>query len=122
MKILLIISFFLVPCISIANTIVVGPNQTVNTLSKADSLAKAGDTIRLKSGVYKEGNILISRSITLIGEGKVVLDGENKNELLTISGRRILIKNIQFRNAGYSALNDFAAIKVIDAGDITIEN
>lgn len=122
MRILLLISIFLIPCIGIANIIVAGPDETVTTLSKAVSLAKAGDTIRLKSGVYKEGNILISRSIALIGEGKAILDGENKNELLTISGRRIIIKNIQFRNAGYSALNDFAAIKVIDASDITIEN
>jgi nitrous oxidase accessory protein len=121
MKIRLIILSLLSFYLSQANTIVIGPGQPVNSLKKAVSLAKDGDTIRIKAGVYKEGNIIITRAITLIGENNSILDGEKKNELLTISGRKITVKNLQFQNAGYSALNDFASIKVIDAGEITIE-
>lgn len=92
------------------------------TFKKAVELAKDYDTILLKKGIYKEGNVPITRSITIIGEAGAVLDGENKNELLTISGKNITVKNILFRNAGYSALNDFAAIKIIDASGILLES
>ena len=122
MHYLLIILVLLSPYLNHANKIIAGAGQQVNSLSKAVSIAKNGDTILLKAGTYKEGNILISRSITLIGEKNTILDGENKTELITISGRKITVKNIRFQNAGYSALNDFAAIKVIDAGEVIIEN
>lgn len=103
-------------------TIIAGQGQPITSLKKAVSLAKDGDTIILKNGTYKEGNVLITKSLTLIGEANTILDGENKHELLTISGRNITIKKIQLQNAGYSALNDFAAIKVIDAFAITLES
>lgn len=103
-------------------TIIAGQGQPIASLKKAVSLAKDGDTIILKNGTYKEGNVLITKSLTLIGEANTILDGENKHELLTISGRNITIKKIQLQNAGYSALNDFAAIKVIDAFAITLES
>ncbi len=102
--------------------IITGPGQSVITFKKAVELAKDYDTILLKKGIYKEGNVPITRSITIIGEAGAVLDGENKNELLTISGKNITVKNILFRNAGYSALNDFAAIKIIDASGILLES
>ncbi|MDX2048396.1 MAG: nitrous oxide reductase family maturation protein NosD [Chitinophagaceae bacterium] len=102
--------------------IITGPGQSVITFKKAVELAKDYDTILLKKGIYKEGNVHITRSITIIGEAGAVLDGENKNELLTISGKNITVKNILFRNAGYSALNDFAAIKIIDASGILLES
>lgn len=104
-----------------ARVIITGKGLPVQTLKQAVTLAKDGDTILLKNGVYREGNILLTRSITLLGEGNSVLDGNNKTELITISGKNITVKKIQFQNAGYSALNDFAAIKVIDASNILLE-
>ena len=51
-----------------------------------------------------------------------VLDGESKYEILTLTGKNIVIKGIHFVNAGYSSMNDYAALKVIDATNILIEN
>ena len=99
------------------NTIVVEKN-----LKQAIQHAKDGDTVLLKKGIYKEGNIIITKSICLIGIDAPVLDGDHKNEILTISGKNITIKGIHFLNAGYSSINDFAAIKIIDATGILIEN
>ena len=84
--------------------------------------AKDGDTVLLNKGVYKEGNIIIDKSIYLIGINAPVLDGESKNEILTLTGKNIVIKGIHFANAGYSSMNDYAAIKIIDATNILIEN
>jgi len=122
MKVLLTITalqFFF--CVS-AKKIVVGNNQPITSLKKAVSIARDGDTILLNAGVYKEGNIVITKSIAIIGNGNPILDGEHKYEIFTISGKNITIKDITFRNSGYSAMNDYASIKVVDAINITIEN
>ena len=47
-----------------ARTIVAGKNQAITTLRKAIELAKDGDTILLQAGTYKEGNLVITKSIT----------------------------------------------------------
>lgn len=104
----------------VANTrsIPVTPGQLKNTVSRAFP----GDTLLLANGVYREGPIVVAKPLTIIGQGNTVLDGENKFEILTLSGRNITVKNLLLRNAGYSALNDFAAVKIIDASALTLEN
>ncbi len=104
------------------NTIIIGKNRPVNTLRQAISMAKAGDTVLLQRGTYKEGNIIIDKSIHLIGVDEPILDGDHKNEILTLTGTNISIRGIHFANAGYSSMNDFAALKIIDATNILIEN
>jgi len=105
-----------------AATIIVGKDQLVTSLKKGIELARDGDTVILQKGIYKEGNIVINKSIRLIGINEPVLDGENKYEILTVSGERILIKGIHFRNSGYSSMNDFASISLVDARYCMIEN
>lgn len=91
-------------------------------LKKSIQQSAAGDTLFLQPGVYKEGTIILTKAITLQGIGKVILDGENKYEILMISGYHITIRNLLLRNAGYSALNDFAAIKIVDSRSLLIDN
>ena len=106
----------------LANKIVVGKDKAISTLRQGIREAMEGDTILLNQGIYKEGNIIINKAIYLIGINSPVLDGENKNEILTLSGKNIVIKGIHFANAGYSSMNDYAALKIIDATNILIEN
>jgi nitrous oxidase accessory protein len=105
-----------------AKTIIVGSNQPVHSLKKGIELAKDNDTILLQAGTYKEGSITLTKSLTIIGQNNPVLDGEKKYEILLISGKNITIKGVQFLNSGYSAMNDFASIKVVDAVNILIQN
>lgn len=105
-----------------AAVIVVGQDQKFSSVKAAINAAKNGDTIYIQKGLYKEGNISFSKSITIIGKDNPILDGENKYEIFTLSGKNITIKGIQFQNSGYSALNDYASIKIIDASYISIEN
>src|SRR6187402_1475653 len=93
---------------ALANKITVGKNKAITTLREGIKTAMDGDTILLNEGIYKEGNIIINKAIYLIGINSPVLDGENKNEILTLSGKNIVIKGIQFVNAGYSSMNDYA--------------
>jgi nitrous oxidase accessory protein len=122
MKQTLFILFLLFSNLVFANTIEVGKDQLITSLRKGIELANDGDTILLHKGIYREGNIIINKSIHLIGINAPVLDGENKYEILTVSGERILIKGIHFRNSGYSSMNDYASISLVDARYAIIEN
>ncbi|HEX7905157.1 MAG TPA: nitrous oxide reductase family maturation protein NosD [Chitinophagaceae bacterium] len=116
---LILFSGWLLP--ASAGILFVGPGLPVHSLKKAIELSKEKDTIILQTGIYKEGSITLTKSLTLIGQGNPILEGENKYEILLISGRNITVKGIQFRNSGYSALNDFASIKLIDCSNILLE-
>jgi nitrous oxidase accessory protein len=107
---------------SFANTIVVGKERLVSSVRKAIELAAPNDTILLENGTYKEGPLTITKPLRLIGVDGPVLDGEGKHEILTLSGQNILVKGIHFANAGYNSMNDYAAIKVIDAQNVIVEN
>ena len=122
MKTLLTITALLSLLCASAGKIVVGTGQPITSVKQAIAIAKIGDTIILNPGVYKEGNIVITRSLAIIGNGNPILDGQNKYEIFTVSGRNIVIKGITFRNSGYSAMNDYASIKIVDASNVTIEN
>lgn len=122
MRILTIISLLLFSTAGFARTIIVGASEKITSVKYAISVAAPFDTILVKKGTYREGSIVITMPLTVIGIQDPVLDGENKFETLTLSGRNITIRGIHFKNSGYSALNDFASIKVVDATDIRIES
>ena len=121
MRCLLTAILLFILCHSFANTIIVGKDKPISSLRQGINMAKNGDTVLLYKGIYKEGNIVIDRAIHLVGVGGPVLDGEDKHEILTLTGKNIVIRGIHFANAGYSSMNDFAAIKIIDATNILIE-
>ncbi|MGB2703265.1 MAG: nitrous oxide reductase family maturation protein NosD [Chitinophagaceae bacterium] len=122
MRFFIIIFFLSISTALFSRTIIVGPNQPVSSLKQAIAMAKNYDTIFLQAGTYKEGAITLTKSLTIIGQNGPVLDGEKKYEILLISGKNITIKGIQFRNSGYSAMDDYASIKLVDASHVTIEN
>jgi nitrous oxidase accessory protein len=122
MKQLLTIFLFFITQVAFTRTILVGNNEIVKTVKKGIDQAQDGDTVLVRRGIYKEGNILLTKPIFFIGESGAVLDGEGKNEILTLSGEGIVVKGMVFQNSGYSSMNDFASIKIIDGAFILIED
>lgn len=102
--------------------LVVGKGQAFQSIKEAIRTAGYGDTVLVKKGFYYLNNAIITQSILLVGEDFPVLHGADKYELLTISGHHVMVKGFQFVNPGYSSMNDYAAIKIVDANNITIEN
>jgi nitrous oxidase accessory protein len=117
---LFFILLFIVTVPAFGNRIEAGKNKPVPSIKQAISLAQPGDTILLYPGIYREGPLLITKSINLIGVDWPVLDGEKKFEILTVSGTDILIKGLHFLNAGYSSMNDYAALKIIEGYNIRV--
>jgi len=110
------------PGLVYARIIEVFPNQNNQIILACFEAAAPMDTIRFTEGVYFIHDITITKPLTVLGAGNAVLDGSGKFEILTISNKSVKIIGLIFRNSGYSSMNDYAAIKIIDATDILIEN
>lgn len=105
-----------------AKVIPVGTNEKISTIRRAVQIARDNDTILVRKGLYYVNNIIIAKPLTILGENFPVLHGAGKYEIITITGRGVNIKGIHFTNSGYSSMNDYAAIKIIDAIETHIEN
>ncbi|MBK7809931.1 MAG: nitrous oxide reductase family maturation protein NosD [Saprospiraceae bacterium] len=95
-----------------ANTLI--SNKT-HSIKEAVRQAQCGDTITIDPGIYSEGNIVIDKSLTIIGIGDCILDGEGKFEIFTIQADDISLINLKFQKSGYSATNDFASVKILSS-------
>ena len=74
--------FLFISFLTKANTINVCPSCRVKTIKKAIDLANSGDSITVQKGVYKENNLIITKSIHLIGINNPIIDGDNKDTIL----------------------------------------
>ncbi len=119
-----LILYILLFCIDLAFTKSweVGPEKLIKHIKEAISLVEPGDTIYVYPGIYKEGNILIQKSLHLIGIEFPLIDGEFKDEILTLSGDDIHVEGFHIVNSGMSTMKDYAAIKCIDANHVLIQN
>lgn len=122
MRMLFLVIFSLVFVTGFGATIPVGSKERVTSISRAVAITQNGDTILLKKGTYYVNNIVISKALTILGENYPILHGSDKYEIFTITGRHINIKGIHFTHSGYSSANDYAAITMVDASDVVIEN
>ena len=105
-----------------AKTIIVSKTGSTQSIKKAIELAQPGDTIIVKSGIYREGNIILEKSIVLLGENFPILDGESKVEIMTIHTSNAVISGFKFRDTGIASINDLAAIKILDSKYLRIHN
>jgi len=105
-----------------AKTIEVCISCPVNSVATAVSIADAGDSILVKSGTYKEGNIQIDKPLTLIGINYPILDGEHNAEIITVTADSVYIGGFQIQNVGTSYIEDRAGIKLERSRGSVIEN
>lgn len=121
MKYGFIILFLLSVVQASARILVAGNGQTYTSIRKAVADARNGDTVLIKKGLYYVNNVVITKSIVILGENFPVLHGAGKYEIFTLSGSNITVKGLHFTHSGYSSMNDYAAVKVVDATRILIE-
>lgn len=101
--------------------IYVEKNSTINSIGKALSLAKDGDEIIVKSGIYYESGIVINKSIKLTGKDLPVVSGDKKNEIFTITSDNVTITGFTIKNAGVNYLKENAAIRLSNVRNCRIE-
>jgi nitrous oxidase accessory protein len=123
MKISLVCIIFFSSCFwAFSRTITVGEKQQYAKIKDAIYNTKTGDTVLIKGGVYKEGNIEINKPIYLLGVDFPILDGCYKYEVLSIKSNYVTIEGLQINNSLQKTLDDPAGIKVYDAKFVNIIN
>ncbi len=115
-----IILLLLIPAVLPAKVIDLYPHQDSASIHNHFREAGDGDTLRFNEGVYDIHSIVVTKPLVLLGRGNCILDASGKFEILTISAHAGTIQGLTLRNSGYSSMNDFAAIKVIDASNLLI--
>ena len=119
------ITFFLLLFVAnsvFAETIIVCKTCSIKTITEGINLASDGDTVLVKEGIYKEANIKINKSITLLGEGLPTIDGEQKGEIITIGANNVTLDGFKIMNVGVSYTTDYAAVRVVNSTGFTIQN
>lgn len=119
-----ILSVLIVACssTSFAAVITVGKGKNVTTIHEAIAKANNSDTIFVFGGEYHEKNILIDKSVALIGIDRPVIDGDHTYEMISVAASNVIVKGFRLRHSGKSSLNDIAAIKIYSSVHVTIEN
>lgn len=107
---------------SVAETITVCSTCPIKTISEGINLADECDTVLVKKGVYKEADIKINKSITLIGENLPTIDGEAKGEIITVGADNVTIDGFKIINVGVSYTTDYAAVRVVESEGFTVQN
>lgn len=105
-----------------AKTITVCESCEVKTISKALELAEDGDTILVKPGIYREANIKVTKSVSIIGEGLPTIDGEKLGEIITIGADNVTLDGFRIINVGTSYTTDYASVRVVHSKGFTIQN
>ncbi len=122
-KIIYLLVLFIVPIIhSSATTIRVGQSEKITSIKQAIAEANPGDTVLILPGLYREGNIILQKSIVLLGKDYPVLDGENEFEILTVHTQGAVIQGLKFINTGIASIEDKAAIKILESKNLKILN
>ncbi len=97
---------------------VVKENQDIE---EAICMASDGDTILVMGGMYKLENLIINKPLHLIGIHRPIIDGQFKDDVITVSGKNVTISGFVLQNSGYSGMRDLAGIRCIDAVGVRIE-
>lgn len=121
---LLIITLLIIPF----NSIFAGRVIIVHNSSKGIKLkeiienAENGDEIIIKPGIYKVDNIIITKSIKIIGENFPTIEGNKKDEIFTIKSNNVHIKGLKILNSGVSYLQENAAIRLEEVSGCLVED
>src|SRR5262245_30411243 len=90
-----ILSLLLLATSSWAKTILVGKGQDFSTIRQALAAAVNGDTVLVEPGIYREKNIVITKSVYLKGIDYPVLDGEKKYENISVKTSNVVVEGFK---------------------------
>ncbi len=123
MKIVIFILTVCIFCNTVyAKTIRVGKLQAYHKIQDAVNASINGDSILVEAGIYHEKNLLVNKSVTLLGIGRPVLDGEHQYEIISVKASRVTVKGFKLVHSGVSSIEDIAGIKLYGCSNAIISN
>lgn len=121
-KIFCIVSFLLFSGNARAKTIRVGKGQPVKTIQQALEIAVNGDSILVDAGNYHEKNLVINKTVFLVGINHPVLDGDHIYEVISIKADGVVVDGFKIVHSGVSSIEDYAGIKICNRRDVVVRN
>lgn len=106
----------------LARTLEVGKGKAFTRVREAIAAAQNGDTVRVFPGLYREGNIVVNKSLVLLGVDFPVMDGEYKSEIFSIKSSHVVLKGFKVIRSGVSSIEDMGGIKVYDSEYVIVAN
>lgn len=122
MKFLLSVLLFFTAFATQAQLINVGAKFPIKTIKHGLALAKSGDTVKVHSGIYREGTIIIDKKIVFIGVNHPTLDGEKKHEVLSVKHDSVVVDGFKIIRSSYATLTEPCGIKVYNKRYVVIQN
>lgn len=119
-QIVLFFFIFSLPCLS--KDWIVKKDGSVRSIKQALALSQDGDRIVIHAGRYAEGNIVVDKTVTLIGEGEAIIDGEGKGEILTVKANGVTIRKLIIQNAGISYVQENAGVRLKEVSGCVVED
>lgn len=104
----------------IAITLSMTFNARAATLQERIDAAAFNETIRVESGIHA-GPIVITKSVTLIGENGAEIRGDGSGKVVTIAADHVTLRGLRVTGSGLRLSDDDAAIFVTGNG-ATIDN
>lgn len=83
--------------------------------------APAGSTLEVPKAVYV-GNVEIDRPLTLIGQGRPILDGAGLGSVLRITGDDVTVRNFTIRGSGSGPVGTPSGIMIADGDRVLIQD
>jgi nitrous oxidase accessory protein len=105
---------------SFSKEIIVGEEAPYSSITGAIHNSNEGDTIVVKGGIYKE-NVLINKSLHLIGENQPVIDASYRGDVVRIEADKVMIKGFNIRKSGSDLLKEDSGIKLVNSSGVIIE-
>nr|MBP7436489.1 right-handed parallel beta-helix repeat-containing protein [Bacteroidia bacterium] len=100
----------------------VAPGSAYPTIAAGLARVHGGDTLLVGPGRYAEGELVVNKRLTILGQPGAILDGESKTGLLVLRAPAIHVSGLHFRNVGRSDLKELSAIRVENTVSATLEN
>ncbi|MBR2556861.1 MAG: Ig-like domain repeat protein [Methanobrevibacter sp.] len=104
------------------------PDSSVKTFNRAIQLAGDNSTVHMADGIYNDADIVIDKSVSVVGSDNTVFDGQNINHMFTVNDNAVVMfKNIKFANAfkkpeKYSSEIVYGSVFDIKNAKVTLDN
>ena len=99
----------------ISRSLHVGSGHPYGAVKEAIGAASLGDTVIVHAGIYKEGNIIVDKTITLMGIDWPVLDGQLKYEVLSVKANSVIVTGLV---VAWAALHPRPTLLMDDAKEV----
>ncbi|RKD24412.1 hypothetical protein BEP19_08460 [Ammoniphilus oxalaticus] len=91
--------------------------QVVTDLQERIDAAEIGATLLLEPGVY-EGNVILTKPLTLKGKGDVTIRGDRTNNVVEIQSEGVQLENLTIEGSGMSrsSQEEYSGVRVMANG------